>query len=69
MVDAAIKSLERLKQMDSPSERVTDLYNRFETTGTLTPAQLLFAFKEVFVLDEVDLHFNYLELFRACFFF
>lgn len=67
VVNAAIKNLERLKQMASPSQRVTDLHKQYETTGMLSPAQLLYAFKEVFVLDEVDLHFNYLEFFRTCF--
>lgn len=65
-VNAAIKSLQRLSKMQSQPERVTELSSQYEKTGKLTPSQLLVAFQEVFVADEVDLHFDYLTFAETC---
>ena len=66
VVNAAIKGIRYLEKSPSKSGRAEDLIQQYRKSGKMTPSQLVFAFKEAFISDEMDLHFNYIGFLFAC---
>ena len=66
VVNAAIQSINRLEKLESKTEQAVRLVQQYKSTGKLTPSELMLAFKDIFISDEMELHFDNLKFFWTC---
>lgn len=64
-LDTAIHNLDQLGEADLKGN-LDDIYQRYKSNGRITLVQLLSSMKEIFILNEMDLKFDYLTFSKHC---
>lgn len=65
-MDVAVRSLDQLQDMNLKGGALRDIYQQYKANGKLTLVQLSIALTEIFLLEEMNLKFDYLGFYVNC---
>lgn len=65
-LDMAIGNLKRLENISDKDSELGEVYQQYSSNGKMTLAHLFRAMKRIFIVDELDLKFDYVSFYVVC---